>query len=183
MSHFGIGIIRALCLNNRCTAVAPDQLQIHRPLRILSITFPTSTGKCTCEPLHAACRLCLIGSIMSGSPATVKQVATTFKTYCYDNRDSLMAGILVAGWDEREGGQVRYFKSHIFIVEDIFHHFLRCTLCLLEACAFDNPSRWLVRVTSQFDLPSRLCVYICKTRSSLPLRRCRIRKHLPVWPC
>lgn len=41
-----------------------------------------------------------------GQKPLVKTAANTFRQICYDNRDKLMAGIICAGWDEREGGQV-----------------------------------------------------------------------------
>lgn len=41
-----------------------------------------------------------------GRPATVKEAAMAFRQYCYTYRDRLMAGIIVAGWDQFEGGQV-----------------------------------------------------------------------------
>lgn len=41
-----------------------------------------------------------------GEEPLVKTAASVFRTYCYNNRDSLSAGILVAGWDKRNGGQV-----------------------------------------------------------------------------
>ena len=41
-----------------------------------------------------------------GEEPLVKTAASVFKTVCYNNRDSLSAGILVAGWDKRLGGQV-----------------------------------------------------------------------------
>lgn len=37
---------------------------------------------------------------------TVHAAANVFKSICYNYRDQLMAGIIVAGWDVREGGQV-----------------------------------------------------------------------------
>jgi len=45
-------------------------------------------------------------SIELGKPPLVKVVAKLFQNMCYQRRDSVSAGILVAGWDEREGGQV-----------------------------------------------------------------------------
>ena len=36
----------------------------------------------------------------------VKTVAQQFRKLCYDYRDQLTAGIICAGWDKREGGQV-----------------------------------------------------------------------------
>ncbi|XP_030383948.1 proteasome subunit beta type-6 [Scaptodrosophila lebanonensis] len=39
-------------------------------------------------------------------PATVFEAASEFRNYCYSYRDSLLAGIIVAGWDKQLGGQV-----------------------------------------------------------------------------
>jgi len=36
----------------------------------------------------------------------VRSAANAFKEICYTNRDSIMAGIIVAGWDKKLGGQV-----------------------------------------------------------------------------
>ncbi|VEL19883.1 unnamed protein product [Protopolystoma xenopodis] len=41
-----------------------------------------------------------------GCEPTVIEAATIFRHFCYNYRDSLLAGIFVAGWDEVEGGQV-----------------------------------------------------------------------------
>lgn len=41
-----------------------------------------------------------------GRPATVKDAAMCFKEIAYEYRDSLMAGLIVAGHDEVEGGAV-----------------------------------------------------------------------------
>ena len=41
-----------------------------------------------------------------GEQTTVKTAANLFKEICYANRDSAVAGIIVAGWDEKSGGQV-----------------------------------------------------------------------------
>ncbi|KYB24713.1 Proteasome subunit beta type-6-like Protein [Tribolium castaneum] len=41
-----------------------------------------------------------------GEEPLVETGAAVFRELCYNYRDSLMAGILVAGWDKRKGGQV-----------------------------------------------------------------------------
>lgn len=41
-----------------------------------------------------------------GEAPTVKAAANVFRDICYNYREQLMAGIIVAGWDKREGGQV-----------------------------------------------------------------------------
>lgn len=39
-------------------------------------------------------------------PPNVLAAANIFKSICYNYREQLTAGIIVAGWDERKGGQV-----------------------------------------------------------------------------
>lgn len=41
-----------------------------------------------------------------GERAPVHTVASLFQTVCYENKDALSAGIIVAGWDAENGGQV-----------------------------------------------------------------------------
>ncbi|XP_049796902.1 proteasome subunit beta type-6 [Schistocerca nitens] len=41
-----------------------------------------------------------------GEPPQVKTAANVFRELCYNYRDSLVAGVIVAGWDKRRGGQV-----------------------------------------------------------------------------
>uniref|UniRef100_A0A1B6EJL9 Proteasome subunit beta n=2 Tax=Proconiini TaxID=565685 RepID=A0A1B6EJL9_9HEMI len=42
----------------------------------------------------------------TGEEPLVESVASLFRELCYNYRDQLTAGILVAGWDKRKGGQV-----------------------------------------------------------------------------
>lgn len=41
-----------------------------------------------------------------GQPPKVETAANFFRQLCYNNKNNLMAGILVAGWDKHKGGQV-----------------------------------------------------------------------------
>jgi len=41
-----------------------------------------------------------------GDQSTVKTAASIFREFCYNYRDQLTAGIICAGWDKRNGGQV-----------------------------------------------------------------------------
>ncbi|XP_012280875.1 proteasome subunit beta type-6 [Orussus abietinus] len=41
-----------------------------------------------------------------GTAPLVETAANVFRELCYNYRDSLLAGVLVAGWDRRNGGQV-----------------------------------------------------------------------------
>lgn len=42
----------------------------------------------------------------TGEEPLVSEAASEFRNFCYNYRDSLVAGIIVAGWDDRLGGQV-----------------------------------------------------------------------------
>ncbi|CAG8950506.1 hypothetical protein HYFRA_00007003 [Hymenoscyphus fraxineus] len=44
--------------------------------------------------------------IQNGRPPTTQTAAAMFQELCYDNKDRLSAGLIIAGWDERHGGQV-----------------------------------------------------------------------------
>lgn len=46
-------------------------------------------------------------SVEMNEAPLVKTAATLFRRSCYKGRESTIAGILCAGWDKREGGQVR----------------------------------------------------------------------------
>ena len=55
-----------------------------------------------------------------GEDPRVKTAANIFKSFCYDYRDSLSAGIICAGWDKYEGGQVmmpipKFVRLKLFI--------------------------------------------------------------------
>ncbi|KAF4524346.1 hypothetical protein B566_EDAN015899 [Ephemera danica] len=45
-------------------------------------------------------------SLEQGEPPLVETAANVFRQLCYDYRETLTAGIIVAGWDKRKGGQV-----------------------------------------------------------------------------
>ncbi|KAJ1974762.1 Proteasome subunit beta type-1 [Dimargaris xerosporica] len=45
-------------------------------------------------------------SVQHNEPPTTKVVASMFRELCYTNRSRLMAGIIVAGWDKRDGPSV-----------------------------------------------------------------------------
>lgn len=42
----------------------------------------------------------------TGEEPRVEEASSEFRNYCYNYRDSLVAGIIVAGWDKELGGQV-----------------------------------------------------------------------------
>ena len=49
---------------------------------------------------------CFLIRMDTGEEPRVRVAANIFRELCYNNRDNLMAGIIVAGWDKTEGGQV-----------------------------------------------------------------------------
>lgn len=48
----------------------------------------------------------MLCSVQKGEAPDVKTAATLFKQICYNNKDNLQAGIIVAGWDKYHGGSV-----------------------------------------------------------------------------
>jgi len=50
--------------------------------------------------------LLLLPSTELGRPPKVKTCATLMRKICYENKDKLMAGLIVGGWDPYLGGQV-----------------------------------------------------------------------------
>lgn len=45
-------------------------------------------------------------AVSKGAPPTVVAASKLFRTLCYQNKDRLLAGIIVAGWDPVDGGSV-----------------------------------------------------------------------------
>ena len=45
-------------------------------------------------------------ALIKGGAPTVSAAAHVFRKMCYSNKDRLLAGIIVAGWDAVQGGQV-----------------------------------------------------------------------------
>lgn len=56
--------------------------------------------------LLSSCPVCPPHSVELDEPPLVETAANLFRASCYRYREELMAGILVAGWDRRKGGQV-----------------------------------------------------------------------------
>ena len=69
-----------------------------------------------------------------GNPPPVHTAAHLFKNISYDYRDQLTAGLIIAGWDKDNGGQVysvsnfkllgrpiyNFFKFLVYLEVDIF---------------------------------------------------------------
>ncbi|KAI5819538.1 nucleophile aminohydrolase [Pyronema omphalodes] len=45
-------------------------------------------------------------NVQNQQPATTRIAASLFQDICYANKDALSAGIIIAGWDKRKGGEV-----------------------------------------------------------------------------
>ena len=57
-------------------------------------------------------RFCDISySLQIGKRPLVKTAAIIFRKLCYERRDEINAGIICAGWDDKEGGQVKLFRG------------------------------------------------------------------------
>lgn len=49
---------------------------------------------------------CVYRRNQTGEEPTVSEAAAEIQNYCFNYRDQLLAGIIVAGWDKQLGGQV-----------------------------------------------------------------------------
>ena len=85
-------------------SIAADRA-LQQILRLLP-TLSTILSRCTRKKitsfvLHAhADAVEIVHSQQSGSPPTVHAAANVFQRFCYENKDALSAGIIVAGWDK-----------------------------------------------------------------------------------
>ncbi len=48
----------------------------------------------------------MLYSQTAGAPPSVHAAAAIFQKFCYENKDALSAGIIVAGWDKEVGPSV-----------------------------------------------------------------------------
>lgn len=71
-----------------------------------------------------------------GKRPLVKTAATLFQDMCYQNKDRLMAGIIVGGWDAKEGGRCW---------RDCFVQATELTLVASFVCAACTTFRWAAR--------------------------------------
>lgn len=60
----------------------------------------------TAPPVHSKALTHAPRSPPSHLPPPPQSASKLFRTLCYNNKDKLLAGIIVAGWDPVEGGQV-----------------------------------------------------------------------------
>lgn len=82
-------------------AAALDLLLTPKPSLML---FGTTWSFSGIIPLIYSISSCV--SVERGERPTVHSAAVLFKNMCYNNKDNLQAGIIVAGWDKYEGGTV-----------------------------------------------------------------------------
>jgi 20S proteasome subunit beta 1 len=60
---------------------------------------------CCCKPFICSFR------IQTGRPVRVKTAAHLMQQYCYEYKDMISAGVIVAGWDPVDGGSVYSIPS------------------------------------------------------------------------
>lgn len=70
--------------------------------RLIILTLRTSNNNATTHSHIFSFSL----SVETGKPPLVKVAAHLMRKLCYDNKDNLMAGVIVGGWDPVHGGQV-----------------------------------------------------------------------------
>jgi 20S proteasome subunit beta 1 len=91
------------------TAAVLVQQRILKPLPTLSTSIVNSTGK---FPFFSSAQFQIISpncnsfSVQHAEAPTVRVVSSLFRELCYNNKDALQAGIIVAGWDKYHGGEV-----------------------------------------------------------------------------
>ena len=85
-------------------------------------------------------------SIELNEPPLVHTAASLFKEMCYRYREDLMAGIIIAGWDPQEGGQVRpsspEYWSHTSDAPPLRPFCLSVCLSVLYACILMGTCVW-----------------------------------------
>lgn len=59
-----------------------------------------------------------------GEPPLVRAAASVFRNLIYENRHQLTAGVIVAGWDKKFGGQVIniHCVDHFFLLIYVIYH-------------------------------------------------------------
>ena len=92
------------------TVVGQALRQIRKPLRILYTIIFSCTRAFSTAFIRVVFKQFMASVAplrqMSGSPPPVHTAATMFQKLCYDNKDALSAGIIVAGWDKEVGPSV-----------------------------------------------------------------------------
>ena len=92
------------------TVVGLVLLQIPKLLQILY----TTTARCLCPSMISILYVFIHGSCVThtwkrqqaGERPSVHTTATLFQKLCYENKDNLSGGIIVAGWDKEVGPSV-----------------------------------------------------------------------------
>jgi len=88
------------------TVVGLVQRLIHRLLQTSCTTIYKCSGEKFIFLLVLGLVLNLDASQTAGKPPSVHTAAALFQKLCYENKDALSAGIIVAGWDKETGPSV-----------------------------------------------------------------------------
>lgn len=97
------------------TAAVPALLPTHKQSPISCISISRCTRKYILQLLFLTPRSSKCAGFTNtipsfsqqfGTPPPVHTAATLFQKMCYDNKDALSAGIIVAGWDKEQGPSV-----------------------------------------------------------------------------
>ena len=88
-------------------------LVLLQTLKLSQILY-TTTARCLCSSMTSTLRVFIHGSCVThtwnrqqaGERPSVHTTATLFQKLCYENKDNLSAGIIVAGWDKEVGPSV-----------------------------------------------------------------------------
>lgn len=85
----------------RLLTLKPSQTSYTTTVNIIRTSMISSFCAFTDTPNHI-----LIKRQQFGEPPSVHSAASIFQKLCYENKDKLSAGIIVAGWDKEEGSSV-----------------------------------------------------------------------------
>jgi len=102
-----------------------------------------------------------LDGVQMGELPSVKKAAEIFRSYCYNYRDSLSAGIIVAGWDPKKGGQVYTIPLGGMLVRQPF------------SIGGSGSTYIYGHVDKQFkeDMSREECVLFCKEALALAMNR------------
>ncbi|KAJ2916497.1 hypothetical protein MD484_g3941, partial [Candolleomyces efflorescens] len=78
-------------------------LNLRNPTEYLGNTGKSSDTQAVADIVHYYLQM---HAQTSGGPPTVHVAASLFQRLCYENKDALSAGIIVAGWDKEAGPSV-----------------------------------------------------------------------------
>ena len=68
--------------------------------------FANLPGRLSCFFSHTHIHFGNISSVETGRAPRVKTAAHLMRRLCYENKDQLLAGVIIGGWDPVDGGSV-----------------------------------------------------------------------------